>query len=137
MKNEKLYIVMMGLTARGKYTLAIRLQDTLRKSSLPAKVFNNGNLRRIYLPLQETSPANFYHPGNTAALEQRKKFARINLERAKAYLRNKGQVAILDAANVSRERREMIEKFLDDHPIIFIECINEDEEILNLSLIHI
>lgn len=123
MNDEKLYLVLMGLPARGKSTLAIRLQDTIRKSSLPAKVFNNGNLRRIYLPLQETSSANFYHPDNTAALEQRNKFSRINLERAKAYLRNKGRVAILDAANVSRERREMIEKFLDDHPILFIECI--------------
>jgi broad specificity phosphatase PhoE/predicted kinase len=134
MKNEKLYIVMMGLPARGKSTLAIRLKEALGKSRISTKIFNNGNLRRIYLRLQETSLANFYHPDNTAALEQRKEFSRINLERAKAYLRNKGRVAILDAANVSRERRKMIERFLDDHPIIFIECINEDEEILNLSI---
>lgn len=135
MKNEKLYIIMMGLPARGKSTLAIRLKEALKKSRISTKIFNNGNLRRIYLRLQETSLANFYHPDNTAALEQRKKFASMNQERAKAYLRNKGRVAILDAANVSRERREMIEKFLDDHPLIFIECINEDEEILNLSIL--
>jgi broad specificity phosphatase PhoE/predicted kinase len=126
---------MMGLPARGKSTLAIRLQDTLRKSSLPAKVFNNGSLRRIYLPLQETSPANFYHPHNTSALEIRKKFARINMKRAKAYLEDKGRVAIIDAANVSRERRKMIEENLDNHPILFIECINDDQEILALSIL--
>jgi Fructose-2,6-bisphosphatase len=134
MNDEKLYLVMMGLPARGKSTLAIRLQDAFRKSRIPAKIFNNGNLRRAYLPLKETSSANFYHPNNTSALEMRKKFARINMKRAKMYLEGKGRVAILDAANVSRERRKMIEENLDNHPILFIECINDDQEILNLSI---
>ncbi len=134
MNDEKLYLVMMGLPARGKSTLAIRLKEALRKSRISTKIFNNGSLRRIYLPLQETSPANFYHPHNTSALEIRKKFARINMKRAKAYLEGKGRVAIIDAANVSRERRKMIEENLNNHPILFIECINEDEDILNLSI---
>jgi broad specificity phosphatase PhoE/predicted kinase len=135
MNDEKLYLVMMGLPARGKSTLAIRLQDAFRKSRIPAQIFNNGNLRRAYLPLKETSSANFYHPHNTSALEMRKKFARINMKRAKKYLEGKGRVAILDAANVSRERRKMIEENLDNHPILFIECINDDQEILALSIL--
>jgi broad specificity phosphatase PhoE/predicted kinase len=126
---------MMGLPARGKSTLAIRLQDAFRKSRISAQIFNNGNLRRAYLPLKETSSANFYHPHNTSALEMRKKFACINMKRAKAYLAGKGRVAILDAANVSRERRKMIEENLDNHPILFIECINDDQEILALSIL--
>lgn len=132
--DQQLYIVMMGLPARGKSTLASRLQDAFRKSGFTAMVFNNGRLRRKYLPLQETSPAQFYHPDNKSAAELRKKFARMNLERAKAYLARKGKVAIVDAANVSRERRAMIERFLNDHPVLFIECTNEDEEILRLSI---
>jgi broad specificity phosphatase PhoE/predicted kinase len=135
MNDEKLYLVMMGLPARGKSTLAIRLQDAFRKSRIPAQIFNNGNLRRAYLPLKETSSANFYHPRNTSALEMRKKFACINMKRAKAYLEGKGRVAILDAANVSRERRKMIEENLDNHPILFIECVNDDQEILTLSIL--
>ena len=51
----------------------------------------------------------------------------------KAYLRNNGQVAILDATNAGRERRATIEKYLDDHPLFFIECINDDEDILNFE----
>jgi broad specificity phosphatase PhoE/predicted kinase len=125
---------MMGLPARGKSTLAIRLQDAFRKSRIPAQIFNNGNLRRAYLPLKETSSANFYHPDNSSALEMRKKFARINMKRAKVYLESKGRVAILDAANISRARRQMIEENLDNHPILFIECINDNEEILALSI---
>ena len=135
MNDEKLYIVMMGLPARGKSTLALRLQDVFRKSRIPARIFNNGNLRRIYRPLNETFLAEFYHPENLSAVELRKGFARRNMQKAKAYLKNSGQVAIIDSTNASRDRREMIEKFLDDHPILFIECINDDQEIINLSIL--
>jgi broad specificity phosphatase PhoE/predicted kinase len=133
--DEKLYIIMMGLPARGKSTLAMQLQDAFRKSRIHTRIFNNGNLRRIYRPLQETSLSEFYHPENTAGVELRKKFALINLQRAKDYLQNKGHVAIIDAANVSRERRETIEGFLNNHPLLFIECINDDNDILSLSIV--
>ena len=52
MSDNKLYLVLMGLPARGKSTLAIRLQETLRKNRIPAKIFNNGNLRRKHLPIK-------------------------------------------------------------------------------------
>ncbi len=135
MHDEKLYIVMVGLPARGKSTLAIGIQDAFRKSRIPARIFNNGNLRRKYRDPHETSLSDFYHPDNTEAAILRKSLASINLELARAYLYGRGQVAILDATNVSRERRNMIEERLDDHPILFIECINDDEDILNLSIL--
>lgn len=134
MDNGKLYIVMMGLPARGKSTLAIRLRDAFRRDRIPTRIFNNGNLRRIYMPLHETSLSEFYSPGNTSAAEARKKIAGINMKRARSYLRGAGQIAILDATNASRERRKMIEDFLRDYPILFIECVNEDEEILGLNI---
>jgi len=129
-----LYIVLMGLPARGKSTLAVRLRDAFRRDGIPTRIFNNGELRRIYLPIQETACSEFYSPENSAAMGLREKFARINMERAKAYLRNSGFIAILDANNARRKRRATIEKQLDDHPILFIECINDDEDILNLSI---
>jgi broad specificity phosphatase PhoE/predicted kinase len=134
MSDEKLYIVLVGLPARGKSTLAVRLQDALRRDGISTRIFNNGNLRRIYRPLRETSRSEFYSPENSAAVELRNGFARMNMERAKAYLRNSGQVAILDATNAERARRAIIEKYLDDHSLFFIECINDDEDILNLSI---
>jgi len=136
MHDEKLYIVMVGLPARGKSTLAIGLQDAFKKGRIPSRIFNNGNLRRKYRHLRETSLSDFYHPDNTEAAVLRKSLARINLERARAYLHGRGQVAILDATNVSWERRNMIEERLDDHPILFIECINDDEDILGLSILN-
>ena len=134
MNNEKLYIVMMGLPARGKSTLAVRLRDAFRRDRITTRIFNNGNLRRMYRPLQETSLSEFYSPENTSAAMTRKKIARINMKRAKSYLCGAGQIAILDATNASRERRKMIEEFLSDYPILFIECVNEDEEILGLNI---
>ncbi|HDQ03898.1 MAG TPA: 6-phosphofructokinase [Deltaproteobacteria bacterium] len=134
MNNVKLYLVMMGLPARGKSTLAIRLREAFQKNRIPARIFNNGNLRRKHLPIKETFSADFYHPQNAEARLLRNDFALINMNRARSYLAGAGQVAILDAANVSRARRMMIEENLKDHPILFIECLNDDDEILSLMI---
>ena len=134
MRDDKLYLVLMGLPARGKSTLAIRLQEALRKNRIPTKIFNNGNLRRKHLPIKETFSASFYHPENATARQMRNTFALTNMKMARSYLAGQGLVAILDAANVSRTRRMMIEKNLDNHPILFIECQNNDEEILSLMI---
>ena len=91
MSDEKLYIVLMGLPARGKSTLAMRLRDAFQKNGISSRIFNNGNLRRIYRPLDETASSEFYSPKNSAAVELREGFARMNMERAKAYLRNSGR----------------------------------------------
>jgi broad specificity phosphatase PhoE/predicted kinase len=135
MSDEKLYIVLMGLPARGKSTLGVRLREAFHKDHIHTRIFNNGNLRRIYRPLAETSCAEFYSPHNSAAVKLREKFTRMNMERAKAYLRNSGQVAILDATNASRHRREMIEEYLNDHHLLFVECVNDDQDILTLSIL--
>jgi broad specificity phosphatase PhoE/predicted kinase len=132
--DEKLYIVMIGLPARGKSTVALRLQEILIKDKIPTRIYNNGNLRRRYLA-NNTSFADFYHPENKEALGLRKRFALINLKGARKFLAGNGQVAILDAANVSRERRALIEEHLTDHPILCIECVNDAEDILELSIL--
>jgi broad specificity phosphatase PhoE/predicted kinase len=134
-KDDKLYIVMVGLPGRGKSTIALRLLDMFNNDQTTSKIFNNGNLRRKFKNLKNSYSAEFYHPQNTEGVELRRIFAQINMERAKEFLSSKGQVAILDATNVSSDRREMIENFLTDHPVLFIECINDDEDIINLSII--
>jgi broad specificity phosphatase PhoE/predicted kinase len=135
-KDEKLYIVMVGLPSQGKSTIACRMHDIFTKNDIPTKIFNNGELRRKYEPVKDTWSADFYNPENSAAMELRKQFALMNIQGAKKYLKNKGHVAILDATNVSRTRRDLIEENLKDHPILYIECINTDEEIVDLSIQH-
>ncbi len=131
--ESKLYIVMVGLPARGKSTTATKIRDDLKKDSVKAKIFNNGDLRRELIP-NNTSCAEFYDPQNTEGASIRENISLMNAKKAKAYLRRGGQVAILDATNASDTRRELIHTWLDDHPILYVECINNNEEILEASI---
>jgi broad specificity phosphatase PhoE/predicted kinase len=133
MIDNKLYIVMVGLPARGKSTIATKIEEELKKDYIKTRIFNNGDLRRKLIP-DNTSIADFYNPENREGAALREEIALINLERARKHLRGKGNVAILDATNASLARREKILSLLDDHPILFIECINNNEEILEASI---
>jgi len=134
MKPNKLYIAMVGLPARGKSTLATKLKDSFLMDQRKARIFNNGDLRRR-LSRRDTHSAEFYDPKNKEGAALREKIAVTNIKRAKAYLRRGGHVAILDATNVSQNRRQTIIRSLDDHPILFIECINYDRAILEASIL--
>ena len=134
-KDDKLYIVMVGLPSQGKSTVAFRMQDIFKKNSIPTMIYNNGELRRKYAP-PDTWMSDFFNPLNKEAMELRREFALMNIKRARQYLKNKGHVAILDATNVSRSRRELIEENLKDHPILYIECINNDDDIVDVSISH-
>jgi broad specificity phosphatase PhoE/predicted kinase len=133
MKKQCLYIAMVGLPARGKSTIATKLKDSLMHDSVKTRIYNNGDLRRKIVRTN-TSDAGFYDPENREGVAIREKIAVLNIKRAQKFLNDGGHVAILDATNVSRERREKILSILNDHPILFIECINEDEEILEASI---
>ena len=133
MDNTKLYIIMVGLPARGKSTIASKLKENLVKNDIKTRIFNNGDLRRKLSP-EDTSYPEFYDPENREGVELREKIALINIRRATDYLKGTGRVAILDATNVSLKRRRTITELLTDHAILFIECINDDEEILKASI---
>ena len=134
MEDRKLYIIMVGLPARGKSTIATKLKENLVKDDIKTRIFNNGDVRRR-LARDNTSGPEFYHPKNKEGMAFREKIALLNLDRAKNYLSNKGQVAVLDATNVSLRRRDKIINFLRGHILLFIECINEDQEILEASIL--
>ena len=134
MEHAKLCIVMVGLPARGKSTIASKLKENLIKDGVKARIFNNGDLRRKFVR-KETSSPEFYDPKNSEAVAVRENIALKNIRRAKEYLGKQGQVAILDATNASLKRRQEISNILRDHPLLFIECINGDEKILEASIL--
>ncbi|MBI5556342.1 MAG: histidine phosphatase family protein [Deltaproteobacteria bacterium] len=125
--DDKLVIAMVGLPARGKSTMAWKIARTLEFDDVRVRIFNNGELRRK-LTRENTSSPEFFSPRNPTGVEFREKCARINRELAHSYLENDGQVAIIDASNVTRHRRRMIEETFPNIPIFFIECVNVDEE---------
>jgi broad specificity phosphatase PhoE/predicted kinase len=125
---------MVGLPARGKSTIASKLKENLTKDNINTRIFNNGDLRRK-LSREDTFKPEFYDPENREAAALREKIALTNIRRAQDYLSKNGLVAILDATNVSISRREKIALLLRNHPLLFIECINNDEAILEASIL--
>ncbi len=134
MENSRLYIAMVGLPARGKSTIATKLKESLVHESVKTKIFNNGDLRRKKIR-GNTSYAGFFDSNNREGVAIREQIALTNMERAQKFLSGTGNVAILDASNISRDRRERIQSRLNDHPILFIECVNNNEEILSASIL--
>jgi broad specificity phosphatase PhoE/predicted kinase len=132
-RTPKLYIAMVGLPAMGKSTVAAKIKENLEKDDIRVGIFNNGDVRRRLIP-ENTSQASFYDPDNAAAAAQRERIAAVNIAEAKAFLSADGEIAILDATNVSRKRRETLHQSLTNHPILFVECINDDPELLALSV---
>ena len=130
----KLYIIMVGLPARGKSTIALRLFQSLSEEGVRSRIFNNGELRRSHFGPESSEP-HFYHPDNAEARGKREELARINAESAKAFLRGNGQVAILDATNASKQRRLFLCDMLTDYPVLFVECINDDTDLLEASIL--
>lgn len=122
----RLYVAMVGLPASGKSTLAHRICDDLRGEGISCAVFNNGELRRR-LTGPESTRSEWYAPDNEEGREVRERIARRNMEEARAFLARGGEVAVLDATNGSRRRRALIEATLTDNPLLFVECVNEDE----------
>ncbi|MFW5932230.1 MAG: bifunctional nucleoside/nucleotide kinase/histidine phosphatase family protein [Desulfohalobiaceae bacterium] len=124
-----MYIALMGLPASGKSTTAVKIRESLAKSNVRCAIFNNGDLRRKLLK-RNTSYPDFYDRNNPKSTKIREKLALINIYQARNYLRKNGDVAILDATHASQRRRELLKHRLREHPLLFIECINQDKEIL-------
>lgn len=131
--TAKSVIAMVGLPARGKSTMARKIARTFELDDVKVQVFNNGELRRR-LSDGNTSSAEFFSPQNQQGVELREQYARQNLKRARAFLEADGQVAIIDASNVTRDRRGMISRTFPDIPVLFIECVNLDEEVHEANL---
>ena len=129
----KLIVAMVGLPARGKSTIANKIKHNLKRHGIKTEIFNNGVLRRRYGP-KDSAMAEFYHPSNIEGALFREKIAIMNLKMAQKFLLNGGQVAILDATNVSKKRRMLISEFFKDYPLIFLECVNNNEEILDANI---
>ena len=100
----KLYVAMVGLPARGKSTLAKRIRSGLEQQGIRTAIFNNGELRRMLFGL-ESGSAEFFNPDNTRAQRLRDQITHQNMERARAWLDEGGDVAIIDATNGTVHQR--------------------------------
>ena len=132
-RAHKVCLVLAGLPARGKSTLALRLRDGLEAEGINTRIFNNGVLRRVHYGEASSEPW-FYDPHNEEGNKARDELSKMNIQAARQYLDEGGNVAILDATNASRARREMLEEHLSGIAIFYIECVNEDKDLVAASI---
>lgn len=129
----KVCLVLVGLPARGKSTLALRLRDGLEAEGVRTRIFNNGVLRRVHYGEASSEPW-FYDPNNAEGARARNELSLRNMRAARQFLDEGGHVAILDATNASWERRDMLEAELEGIPVLYIECVNEDKDLVAASI---
>ncbi|KPP70597.1 6-phosphofructo-2-kinase/fructose-2,6-bisphosphatase-like, partial [Scleropages formosus] len=102
------------LPARGKTYISKKLTRYLNWIGVPTKVFNVGQYRRE--AVQTYKNFEFFRPDNEEAMKIRKACALAALKDVCQYFTvEKGQVAVFDATNTTRERRDVILSFAKEN----------------------
>ncbi|RHZ45421.1 hypothetical protein Glove_680g32 [Diversispora epigaea] len=129
--HTRIACVMVGLPARGKTYIAQKVCRYLKWLGVSTKVFNVGNYRRKLHGSNQTH--SFFDPNNVLGEIARKQAAIEALEdMIKWFLKENGTVALFDATNSTRDRRNFILEYCKKYEIqvIFIESICQDENII-------
>ncbi|XP_048878791.1 6-phosphofructo-2-kinase/fructose-2,6-bisphosphatase 4a isoform X1 [Brienomyrus brachyistius] len=138
MTNCPTLIVTVGLPARGKTYISKKLTRYLNWIGVPTKEFNVGQYRRECLKIYKSFE--FFRPDNEEGLRIRKQCASAALEDVRHYLGVEGgQVAVFDATNTTRERRETITKFAEQngYKVFFVESVCEDPDIIEQNIVQV
>lgn len=136
-QRQKLVFCMVGLPARGKSYIARKICRYLQWVGVTTVVFNVGSYRKQRLG---SHTYEFFDPYNEIGSRQRQHIAIAALDDMLGWLNKEGRVAIYDATNITRSRREMIVKRCthENVKVVFIESICKDNDIIskNVTDIH-
>ncbi|XP_067361983.1 6-phosphofructo-2-kinase/fructose-2,6-bisphosphatase 2 isoform X7 [Channa argus] len=138
MTNSPTVIVMIGLPARGKTYMAKKLTRYLNWIGVPTKVFNLGVYRRE--AVRSYKSYDFFRHDNEEAMKIRKQCALVALQDVKAYLTEEGgQIAVFDATNTTRERRDLIQAFVKENAfkVFFVESVCDDPEVIAANILEV
>lgn len=135
-ENMRICVVMVGLPARGKSFISQKIVRYLSWLSIRAKCFNVGSYRRKAGAAHPS--ADFFDSSNKEAFKVRQKAVTHAIEdMMKWYEEENGVVAILDATNSTRERREWVLRLCRENAIepMFLEswCDDQDMILRNIS----
>ncbi|XP_046871510.1 6-phosphofructo-2-kinase/fructose-2,6-bisphosphatase 3 isoform X3 [Hypomesus transpacificus] len=136
--NPPTVIVMVGLPARGKTYMSKKLTRYLNWIGMPTKVFNVGEYRRE--AVKNYSSYDFFKSDNENAVKIRQQCALAALRDVKCYLTEEGgQVAVFDATNTTRDRRDMILDFGSEHcfKVFFIESVCDDPSVIASNIMEV
>ena len=131
---RKMVLVMVGLPARGKSYTARKLSRYLSWLGYATRVFNVGEYRRAKLGAQMNHA--FFDPSNPAGSEARRMLAMDALEDLVAWRRSGGEVAIYDATNSNRARRQLIRERCEREnlQVCFVEIYCDDSELIETNI---
>ncbi|XP_058229709.1 6-phosphofructo-2-kinase/fructose-2,6-bisphosphatase 2 isoform X5 [Hemibagrus wyckioides] len=138
MTNSPTLIVMIGLPARGKTYMSKKLTRYLNWIGVPTKVFNLGVYRREAVKAYKSY--DFFRHDNEEAMRIRKKCALVALQDVKAYLNEEGgQIAVFDATNTTRERRDLILNFVKEnaYKVFFVESVCDDPDVIAANILEV
>lgn len=134
--HERVAIVMVGLPARGKTFITGKLARYLRWRGYRTGVFNVGDYRRERLGTHHR--ADFFDPDNEEAVRLRREMAQLALDDLLAFFGEGGEVAIYDATNATRDRRQHIRTACREAGVetVFVESICEDQALVDANIRH-
>ncbi|HEX2678956.1 MAG TPA: 6-phosphofructo-2-kinase/fructose-2,6-bisphosphatase [Polyangiales bacterium] len=131
----KVAIVMVGLPARGKTYVARKLLGFLSWTGRRTRMFNAGDYRREMLGAQHSHE--FFSPENAEGKAARLAVAKAALDDMFKWLRESGDVAIYDATNTTRARRDLIRERCAHERVqpFFVEIIATDEREVEATIL--
>uniref|UniRef100_A0A8C1VH07 6-phosphofructo-2-kinase/fructose-2,6-bisphosphatase 2 n=1 Tax=Cyprinus carpio TaxID=7962 RepID=A0A8C1VH07_CYPCA len=138
MTNSPTVIVMIGLPARGKTYMSKKLTRYLNWIGVPTKVFNLGVYRREAVRAYKSY--DFFRHDNKEAMKIRRQCALVALQDVKIYLNEEGgQIAVFDATNTTRERRDLIIKFVQEnaYKVFFVESVCDDPDVIAANILEV
>uniref|UniRef100_A0A3B3QX86 6-phosphofructo-2-kinase/fructose-2,6-bisphosphatase 4-like n=1 Tax=Paramormyrops kingsleyae TaxID=1676925 RepID=A0A3B3QX86_9TELE len=138
MTNCPTLIVTVGLPARGKTYISKKLTRYLNWIGVHTKEFNVGQYRRKYMKIYKSFE--FFRPDNEEGLKIRQQCALAALGDVRRYLTEEGgQVAVFDATNTTRERRETILRFTEQngYKVFFVESVCEDPDVIAENIVQV
>ncbi|XP_071402763.1 6-phosphofructo-2-kinase/fructose-2,6-bisphosphatase 4-like isoform X4 [Centroberyx affinis] len=138
MTNCPTLIVTVGLPARGKTYISKKLTRYLNWIGVPTREFNVGQYRREYVKIYKSFE--FFRPDNEEGLKIRQQCASAALNDVRQYLTDEGgQVAVFDATNTTRDRRETIIQFAEQNgfKVFFVESVCEDPDVIQENIVQV
>ncbi|EUB63135.1 6-phosphofructo-2-kinase/fructose-2,6-biphosphatase [Echinococcus granulosus] len=145
--EDRTVIVLVGLPARGKTYMARKLTRYLNWIGINTRgkllslvfksiVFNVGDYRRKATCLQGHD---FFDDTNKEAANIRMKAAREALSDLTEWLKDDGEIAVFDATNTTRKRRDMILNYCRPHnfKVIFVESICDNQDVVQASILEV
>jgi len=132
--GDKVAFLMVGLPARGKSYIARKVGGYLSWLGYRTRVFNVGAYRRERVGGRQAH--SFFDPSNEEAQRVRKELALAALDDLIEWLEEEGDVAIYDATNTTKERRDLLRHRCASHGIrvVYLESICDDPAIIDVNV---